>query len=82
MGPSQCPDDYTFGPIVQGCRDTFDFSLKFEKVFLAIIPACLLVVFSLARTGRRKTWSPARTKMEAWEGRGTVRTMKLTSANV
>lgn len=40
-----CGNDNALGPIVSGCRDDFDFTLKFEQLFLSILPS---VVFLLA----------------------------------
>jgi ATP-binding cassette, subfamily C (CFTR/MRP), member 1 len=47
---SDCSGDATFGPAVQGCRDDFDFTLKFEKIFLSLIPASIFVVVSISRS--------------------------------
>ena len=49
MDFSGCPDDDTFGPVVQGCRGDFDFTIKFEKIFLSIIPAAVFIAISLSR---------------------------------
>jgi len=44
-----CPDDEKFGPVVQGCRDDFDFTIKFEKIFFSLIPASLFIAAALCR---------------------------------
>ncbi|KAK0703070.1 hypothetical protein B0T26DRAFT_744190 [Lasiosphaeria miniovina] len=44
-----CLSDNSLGPTVQGCRDDFDFTIKFQKVFFAIIPASVFIALSLAR---------------------------------
>ncbi|KAK4669961.1 uncharacterized protein QC763_207550 [Podospora pseudopauciseta] len=49
MDFATCTDDASFGPSVQGCRGDFDFTLKFEKIFLAIIPAAIFIALSLPR---------------------------------
>ncbi|WYZ35872.1 hypothetical protein EsH8_X_000519 [Colletotrichum jinshuiense] len=46
---SRCLNDDSLGPIVQGCRDDFDFTLRFERIFLAIIPAAVFIALSLPR---------------------------------
>ncbi|KAK0739438.1 hypothetical protein B0T21DRAFT_142373 [Apiosordaria backusii] len=46
---ASCIDDDSFGPSVQGCRGDFDFTLKFEKIFFAIIPTAIFVALSLPR---------------------------------
>ncbi|KAI1500381.1 ATPase-like protein [Biscogniauxia marginata] len=46
---SGCINDADFGPAVQGCRDDFDFTIKFEGVILALLPDCLFVIFSFLR---------------------------------
>ncbi|KAK4174396.1 putative multidrug resistance-associated protein [Triangularia setosa] len=46
---SSCIDDGSFGPSVQGCRGDFDFTLTFEKIFFAIIPAAIFIALSLPR---------------------------------
>jgi ATP-binding cassette subfamily C (CFTR/MRP) protein 1 len=38
--------DNDFGPIVDGCRSSFDFTLLFEQSILSIGPAALLLVFA------------------------------------
>jgi len=38
--------DNKFGPVVDGCRSTFDFSLLFEQSILSIGPAALLLLFT------------------------------------
>ncbi|KAK4202032.1 putative multidrug resistance-associated protein [Triangularia verruculosa] len=42
-----CIDDESFGPSVRGCRGDFDFTLKFEKIFFAIIPSIIFIALSL-----------------------------------
>ncbi|KAF3807197.1 ABC transporter FUM19 [Colletotrichum gloeosporioides] len=44
-----CPNDDSIGPSVQGCRNDFDFTLKFERIFLAILPATLFIALSTSR---------------------------------
>lgn len=44
-----CPNDHSFGPAVHGCRDDFDFTITFERVFFSVVPASIFVVFALAR---------------------------------
>lgn len=46
---SRCLNDDSLGPVVQGCRDDFDFTLRFERIFLAIIPAAVFIALSLPR---------------------------------
>lgn len=49
MSFAGCLDDASFGPAVRGCRDDFDFTLKFEKILLDLIPASVFVAASLPR---------------------------------
>jgi ATP-binding cassette, subfamily C (CFTR/MRP), member 1 len=44
-----CLEDDSLGPSVHGCRDDFDFTLAFEKVFFSLIPASLFIAIALAR---------------------------------
>ncbi|KAK4224267.1 canalicular multispecific organic anion transporter 1 [Podospora fimiseda] len=44
-----CVDDHSFGPSVHGCRDDFDFTIKFEKIFFSLIPASIFIALSLSR---------------------------------
>ena len=44
-----CPNDDAFGPIVHGCRDSFDFTLLFEQTFLSIAPSSLFIVLAVIR---------------------------------
>lgn len=46
---SGCVNDADFGPAVQGCRDDFDFTLRFEKIFLSILPAAIFIALSVPR---------------------------------
>ncbi|KAE9378324.1 putative multidrug resistance protein [Stipitochalara longipes BDJ] len=51
--PSCLPkSDDVFGPIVQGCRSNFDFTLLFEQTILSIGPAALLLIFAPPRVIR------------------------------
>lgn len=49
MSFAGCLDDVSFGPVVRGCRDDFDFTLKFEKILLDLIPASVFIAASLPR---------------------------------
>lgn len=49
MGPNECYDDYHLKPIFHTCRGVLDFSLKLEKVFLAIVPTSLFIAFAVVR---------------------------------
>ncbi|KAI5460736.1 multidrug resistance-associated protein [Mariannaea sp. PMI_226] len=49
MSFSSCSSDATFGPVVKGCRDDFDFTLTFERIFLSLVPSSLFVVASVVR---------------------------------
>ncbi len=58
---STCQDN-AFGPVVQGCRSDFDFTLLFEQSVLTIGPAALLLLFAPSRlisllSSSRKTFS-------------------------
>ncbi|KAF9875583.1 ABC multidrug transporter [Colletotrichum karsti] len=44
-----CVNDDTLGPIVRGCRDDFDFTVRFEQVILSIVPASIFIVLALLR---------------------------------
>jgi hypothetical protein len=46
---SFCLNDDSLGPSVRGCRGDFDFTIKFERLFLAIIPTAIFVALSLSR---------------------------------
>ncbi|ORY68183.1 ATPase-like protein [Pseudomassariella vexata] len=49
MDFSRCSTDDTIGPSVRGCRDDFDFTLRFEKIFLSLIPASVFIAAALPR---------------------------------
>jgi len=49
MDFSSCPNDDLFGPAVEGCRGDFDFTIKFEKIFFALIPTSVFIAVSLTR---------------------------------
>ncbi|KAG9229339.1 P-loop containing nucleoside triphosphate hydrolase protein [Amylocarpus encephaloides] len=44
-----CPGDGFFGPVVQDCRDNFDFTIKFERIFFSLTPGFVFIVAGLAR---------------------------------
>ncbi|KAK6499344.1 hypothetical protein TWF506_003972 [Arthrobotrys conoides] len=41
--------DASFGPVIQGCRDGFDFTFAFEQYFFAIIPSVVGLLLAAAR---------------------------------
>lgn len=43
-----CLNDDTFGPSVTGCRGDFDFTQKFERIVLSIIPAAVFIAAAVA----------------------------------
>ncbi|RSL98853.1 hypothetical protein CEP52_010121 [Fusarium oligoseptatum] len=49
MSESLCLNDGSLGPGVRGCRGDFDFTQKFERIFLQIIPAAVFVAAAFAR---------------------------------
>ncbi|KAJ6439743.1 protein related to tpa inducible protein [Purpureocillium lavendulum] len=49
MSSGSCLNDDALGPGVEGCRGDFDFTQKFERIFLSIIPASVFVAAALAR---------------------------------
>ena len=46
---TKCTWDNTFGPVVQGCRSDFDFTMTFERIIFSITPACAFLAGSLLR---------------------------------
>lgn len=50
MSFSTCKNDNLIGPNVNGCRDDFDFTVKFELVVFSIVPSAIFVVLALWRT--------------------------------
>ncbi|KAI1340793.1 ATPase-like protein [Xylariaceae sp. FL0016] len=46
---SACPADSLFGPSVSGCRDDFDFTIKFESSILSLLPSCVFVATCVPR---------------------------------
>jgi ATP-binding cassette subfamily C (CFTR/MRP) protein 1 len=49
MDFSACLEDESLGPSVHECRDGFDFTLTFEKVFFSLIPASIFIATALTR---------------------------------
>jgi len=49
MDFSGCLNDESIGPTVQGCRGNFDFTIKFEKIFLDLIPTVVFIAICLPR---------------------------------
>ncbi|KAK8045365.1 ABC multidrug transporter [Apiospora rasikravindrae] len=50
MSFSTCKNDNLIGPNVSGCRDDFDFTVKFELVVFSVVPSAIFVVLALWRT--------------------------------
>ncbi|KAF5265447.1 hypothetical protein FOXYS1_3738 [Fusarium oxysporum] len=46
---STCLNDGSWGPGVRGCRGDFDFTQKFERIFLSIIPTVVFIAAAIAR---------------------------------
>ncbi|KAJ9142479.1 Multidrug resistance-associated protein 1 [Pleurostoma richardsiae] len=44
-----CLNDDSFGPAAVGCRGDFDFTLKFERIFLSLLPAAIFIALSITR---------------------------------
>ena len=42
---SVCSSDDVFGPVVDGCRGGFDFTLLFEQSILSIGPSAIFLLF-------------------------------------
>jgi len=49
MTTTTCLNDQEFGPIVKGCRNDFDFTIKFELVILSLVPNLVFVLVALPR---------------------------------
>ncbi|KAJ6780041.1 hypothetical protein PWT90_01213 [Aphanocladium album] len=49
MAFTACVDDSSLGPAVRGCRDGFDFTLKFEQIFFSILPSSLFMILCILR---------------------------------
>lgn len=49
MDFSGCRNDDSLGPAVLGCRGDFDFTIKFEKIFLDLIPTAVFIAICLPR---------------------------------
>ena len=46
---SGCLNDEDFGPAVHGCRENFDFTIKFERIFLSLISASMFIAIAQIR---------------------------------
>lgn len=44
-----CLNDDTLGPVVHGCRDDFDFTVKFQQVVLSIVPSSIFIAAAFLR---------------------------------
>ncbi|KAF2010399.1 P-loop containing nucleoside triphosphate hydrolase protein [Aaosphaeria arxii CBS 175.79] len=44
-----CRNDYSFGPIVEGCHNSFDFTVLFEAIFFSLVPSALFFLVFLGR---------------------------------
>ncbi|KAH7040858.1 P-loop containing nucleoside triphosphate hydrolase protein [Microdochium trichocladiopsis] len=49
MSFSACASDLSLGPQVRGCRDDFDFTVKFEQLFFSILPASIYILVATWR---------------------------------
>jgi hypothetical protein len=67
--------DNVFGPVVDGCRDGFDFTLLFEQSIMSIVPsALLLLAFPVRYVYLHKQDVKAQTALISW--------LKLVSSNL
>ncbi|KAF2429831.1 ABC transporter [Tothia fuscella] len=48
MAFHKCSNDNSFGPGVQGCRDNFDFTLRFGHVFFSLLPSAVFLILAIA----------------------------------
>ena len=56
MNETASCNDAALGPVVQGCRDDFDFTLAFEQYIFTLVPAVVfLLVAPLRIASLRKT---------------------------
>jgi len=44
---TRCPVDDALGPVIQGCRGDFDFTMRFEGIFFSILPNCVFFSISI-----------------------------------
>jgi ATP-binding cassette subfamily C (CFTR/MRP) protein 1 len=73
--------DDTFGPWAgPGCRGSFDFTLRFEELFLSILPLALILAVATFRIFYlwRKQNKVRRSKLLYWKLVGAIQTMALT----
>ncbi|KAJ4993969.1 Canalicular multispecific organic anion transporter 1-like protein 2 [Stagonosporopsis vannaccii] len=49
MATTTCLNDDEFGPIVKGCRNDFDFTVKFELIILSLVPNLIFILVALLR---------------------------------
>ncbi|KAL2208337.1 P-loop containing nucleoside triphosphate hydrolase protein [Sarocladium strictum] len=52
MTTSACHNDQDFGPAVKGCREDFDFTQKFERIFFLLVPAALFIPLAATQVSR------------------------------
>lgn len=63
MAATNCLNDDDFGPVVKGCRDDFDFTVKFELIIFSLIPCSIFILVAPLRClqlKKRKTIVEAR----------------------
>lgn len=66
--------DAAFGPVVEGCRDGFDFTMSFEQYFLSLVPS---VLFLVAATFRLRFLRKQKSQVEG----KLLRSIKLVGSN-
>ncbi|KAK1973563.1 LOW QUALITY PROTEIN: ABC transporter [Colletotrichum cereale] len=49
MVPTNCLNDDSIGPSVQGYRNDFDFTFEFEEIFLSVVPNTIFLILSVWR---------------------------------
>ncbi|KAF5267203.1 hypothetical protein FOXYS1_1935 [Fusarium oxysporum] len=49
MALSGCINDNSFGPVVEGCRGDFDFTFRFQRIILGIVPAAIFIPIAFIR---------------------------------
>ncbi|KAF3042347.1 hypothetical protein E8E12_004074 [Didymella heteroderae] len=50
MAAMGCLNDDDFAPVVKGCRDDFDFTVKFELILFSLVPSSIFVLVALLRS--------------------------------
>ena len=69
--------DNSFGPVIAGCREEFDFTLLFEQTVLSTIPAVFAIIAAVASIFRLSRQNVKTAQGQSWRPRLAISLVRL-----